>query len=296
MIRYFILYFLFFLFLRSNAQQEPYTQFYDSLQKYEHLMKCLGDSILDGTNEFVRMDALTDFIPMFVKTLKIPGSYNYPFDSLHFLYKLVAPDNAFRLYSWTLKFDNRTFRYYGAIHFNNPEKLNLIPLYDKSDSVEFQNLEDTVLTNEEWYGMQYYDIGMFVSKRKKYYFLLGWDGGTSAGYYKFIELLSFENGKPVFGAPLIKEGKQVKSRKVFQYNKTAFFTLKYIPEKKVIAFDNLVSPNENSTGKLWLYIPDGSYDYFQVKGGKLVFKKGLFEHVKMPDDGLNMNKQQRGPR
>jgi hypothetical protein len=279
---------LLFLLITSSQiySQKSISAFNDSLSKYEHKMIPLGDSILDGSNEFVRLDALTDFIPMFVKALKFPGSYNYPFDSLKFLYKLKAPDNEFKLFSWTLRFDNRTFRYYGAIQFNNNEKLKLIPLYDKSDSVNMESLEDTILSNEEWFGMQYYDIGLTKKKSKKYYVLLGWDGGTSMGYKKIIDVLSFEDGKPVFGAPIIYDGKKNLSRKVFDYNINAVFTLKYIPEKNIIVFDNLVPPNEKSIGKLWLYIPDGSYNYYQVKKGKLIFKTDLFKHVKLPDTDL----------
>ena len=151
-----------FFIISSNlfAQKDEYNPYADSLVRYEKILKNLGDSIVDGTNVFVRLDAVTDFIPLFVKALKFPGSYNYPFDSLVFMKKLVPSDNAFRLYCWTLKFDDRTFRYYGAIQMNNPEKLKLIPLYDKSDSIAYESLEDTILTNEEWYGMQYYDIGL----------------------------------------------------------------------------------------------------------------------------------------
>jgi hypothetical protein len=276
------------------SQKDEYNPYMDSLVKYEKKLKALGDSIVDGKNQFVRLDAVTDFIPMFVKALKFPGSYEYPFSDLVFMKKIQAPDNTFRIYNWTLKFDDRTFRYYGAIHMNNPDKLKLIPLYDKSDSIPYETLEDTVLTNENWYGLQYYEITMTRKKRVNYYILIGWDGAVSKGYQKFIEIMYFDKeGMPVFGAPIIKDkdSKKLKVRKMFQYNMTAFFTLKVVPEKNVIAFDNLVPPDERSQGKLWLYVPDGNYDYFQVKKGKLTFKTDLFKHVKMPEDGLNMKVQ-----
>jgi hypothetical protein len=282
-----LLFSILIVFLQVYAQkgQNPY---FDSISKYEKVMKALGDSIIDGSNEWVRLDALTDFIPIFKRTLKFPGSYNYPFDSLSFMDKLTAPDNSFRIYSWVLKFDNRTFRYYGAIHFNDPDKLKLIPLFDKSSTIPFYIEEDTILNNETWFGCLYYDIGMTKKGKKTYYILLGWDGNNSIGNKKIIEILTFDaEGKPVFGAPIIKVDKTVLKRKVFQYNATAIFSLRFIPGTKAIAFDNLIPNDDKNKGKLWSYIPDGSIDYFEIGKGKLTYKKDLFKHVKIPQEGMN---------
>jgi hypothetical protein len=282
-----LLFSILIVFLQVYAQKGQ-NSYFDSISNYEKVMKALGDSIIDGSNEWVRMDALTDFIPIFKHTLKFPGSYNYPFDSLSFMHKITAPDNSFRIYSWVLKFDNRTFRYYGAIHFNDPEKLKLIPLFDKSSTIPFYMEEDTILNNETWFGCLYYDIGMTKKGKKTYYILLGWDGNNTIGNKKIIEILSFDTeGKPVFGAPIIKVDKTVLNRKVFQYNATAIFSLRFIPGTKAIAFDNLIPPDEKNLGKLWSYIPDGSIDYFEIGKGKLTYKKDLFKHVRIPQEGMN---------
>jgi hypothetical protein len=283
-----ILFSMLFCFLQvfPQSNQNPYL---DSFVKYEKIMKNLGDSIIDGNNEWVRMDALTDFIPVFKHTLKFPGSYNYPFDSLGFMHKLIAPDNTFKIYSWVLKFDNRTFRYYGAIHYNNPEKLKVVPLFDKSNTIPYDMEEDTILNNETWLGCLYYEIGMTKKGKKNYYILLGWDGNNSVGNKKIIEILTFDaEGMPVFGAPIIKVDKRIMSRKVFQYNATAVFALKFVSGTNKIAFDNLVAPDDKNKGKLWSYIPDGSYDYFEMKKGKLIFKKNLFDPKSKPSDNNNL--------
>ena len=276
-----------FLSAFSQKDQNPYI---DSFVKYEKVMKNLGDSLIDGSNEWVRMDALTDFIPTFKNTLKFPGSYNYPFESLGFMHILTAPDNTFRIYSWVLKFDNRTFRYYGAIHFNDPVNLKLIPLFDKSNTIPYDMEEDTILDNESWFGCLYYEIGMTKKGKKTYYILLGWDGHNTIGNKKIVEILSFDNeGKPIFGAPIIKMDKStILNRKVFQYNSTAVFSLKFVPGTNKIAFDNLIPPDEKNLGKLWSYIPDGNYDYFEMKKGKLIFKKNLFNPKSKPSDEINI--------
>jgi hypothetical protein len=291
---------LFLLFSSIVCFWGAYSQniqpsFFDSIAKYEKMMNHIGDSIIDGSNEWVRMDALTDFIPLFKRSLKFPGSYNYPFDSLRFMHKITAPDNSFKIYSWLLRFDNRTFRYYGAIQFNDVEKLKLVPLFDKSNTIPYDMEEDTILNNETWYGCLYYDIGITKKGKKKYYILLGWDGSNSIGNKKILEVMTFDkDSKPVFGAPIIKidtfykkDKTVILNRKVFQYNANAIFSLKFIPGTNVIAFDNLVAPDEKNKGKLWSYIPDGSYDYIEIGKGKLSYKKDLFKHVKIPPESLN---------
>jgi hypothetical protein len=277
-----------FCFLQGHTQTNQ-SPFLDSFARYEKIMKDLGDSIIDGNNEWVRLDALTDFIPIFKHVLKFPGSYNYPFDSLGFMHKLIAPDNTFKVYSWVLRFDNRTYRYYGAIQFNDPDKLKLIPLFDKSNTIPYDMEEDSILSNETWFGCLYYEIGMTKKGKKNYYVLLGWDGNTSVGSKKIIEILTFDDErKPVFGAPIIKVDKTtVLNRKVFQYNASAVFTLKFVPGTNKIAFDNLVPPDEKNKGKLWSYIPDGSYDYYEMKKGKLIYRKDLFNPKSKPSDKAN---------
>lgn len=270
-----------FILIKVSAQEkvQPGMET-DSLVKYEKILKSLGDSIRDGCNEFVRLDALTDFIPVFVKTLKFKGSYHYPFDSLNFMYRLNAPDKSFRLFNWVLKFDDGTYRYYGAVQLNSDDELKLIPLYDKSNKIEFDMLEDTVLTNESWYGVQYYEMFSTRYKRQNYYVLLGWDGNNSVSHKKIIEVMYFKDGKVYFGAPFFRTVKDKKTitkyRKVIQYSANAVVTLKYHPEKKLIVFDHLVPPNPKSEGKLWLYIPDGDYDYYKIKKGKFIFGENVF--------------------
>ena len=276
-----------FAFINGFAQKEKKNNLIetDSLIKYEQILKPLGDSIRDGWNEFVRLDALTDFIPIFVRALKFQGSYQWPFDSLNFMYKLNSPDKTFRMFNWVLKFDDGTYRYYAAIQLNSPGQLKLIPLYDKSNNLEFDMLEDTVLTNESWYGVQYYDMFMTKYKRQNYYVLLGWDGHNSISHKKIIEVMYFVDGKVYFGAPFFRTVKDkktiVKYRKIFQYSANALLTLKYHPEKNLIVFDHLVPPDPKSEGKLWLYIPNGDYDYYKIKKGKFIFGENVFAKYKI---------------
>src|SRR5579872_2818792 len=102
----------------QKGNQNDAPQSVDSLRKYEMILKGYSDTILDSKTELNRIIATVNFIPTFVKALKFPGSYTYPFDSLTFMHKLEPNDNSFRLYNWVLKYSDGSCRYYAAIQWN----------------------------------------------------------------------------------------------------------------------------------------------------------------------------------
>ncbi len=268
-----------------------YGEHFAELYKSELQLQPLCDSMIDGWNMFVRLDALTDFIPQFRKTLQIEGSYNYPFDSLKAIKILSPPDNKFRIFNWTLKFDNESagldrvlFRYYGAIQFRNRDSIELVPLFDGKRFIERGMEEDTILSNEGWYGVQYFDAGIFRSKGKTYYILLGWDGNDFISDKKVIEPLWFdEEGMPRFGAPIFRIGDEFKTRIILQYNDASVVTIDLKQKEKAIVFDHLVPQNPKYKDKQWTYVPDGSYDYFKFKRKYLVYKEGFYSGARKPD-------------
>jgi hypothetical protein len=255
----------------------------DSLKKYELKLQAISDTVLDGTNEKVRINALKKLIPTLVKALKIPGSFDYPFDSLRFMKKLIPEDRSFALYNWVLKYDDGTFRYYGAVQMNNKDSLVLMPLRDYSEKLD-TTLDEVVLPADMWFGALYYTIFQTKVKGQKYYMLLGWDGNNRFSDKKVIEVLSFDKKtkKPVFGAPIFDVDGKTKSRVIFEFAGDATMLLNYIPDHNIITFDNLVPPNPNMVGKFFTYVPDGSYDYFAFKKGKWVKQEELFGKFKKP--------------
>ncbi len=266
-------------------------KYFDTLVNREMRLKAIQDSMIDGWNMFVRLDALTYFIPLLKSTLEIPGSYYYPFDSLTAVKKLYFDDNKFRILNWTLKFDKisgsfdrQFFRYYGVIQTNEEDTSRIIPLFDGKKHYELGMEEDTIVDNEAWYGCQYYDGGTFKTRKKTYYFLLGWEGFDLISDKKIIEILWFdENGMPRFGAPIIKVGNKFKCRLIFQYNQKSLMLLEYRRKDNKIVFDHLSPENPRHEGKKWLYVPDGSYDYLDIKRKYLIYKEQLFGHVKRPN-------------
>ncbi len=257
------------IFASHARAQRPYDSAnLDSLRKYERTLKQIGDSMVDGTSQARRVHSLKKYIPTLVNALKIPGSFNYPFDSLSYMFTFTPPDKRFRLYNWHIEFINGTFRFYGVIQMNNEDSLEIYPLYDRVEDA-LLNAEDTVLKREGWYGAQYFKLIQKTIDEKKHYVLLGWDGFNQKSNRKLIDVLTFnEEGKPRFGAPIFKKNDQLQNRVIFIYNDDATMQLDYNARKDVIAYDNLVAPNKRSRGIQHTYVPDGTYNFFVFKPEK----------------------------
>ena len=273
--------------------QRPYDSAnLDSLRVYEEKLEQIGDSMVDGKSQARRIHSLKKYIPMLVKTLRIPGSFDYNFDSLRYMFTFTPPDREFRIYNWHINFIDKTFRYYGVIQMNNEDSLELYPLYDRVEE-GLLHAEDTVLGRQGWYGAQYFKLIQKTINGKKHYVLMGWDGFNRTCNRKLIDVLTFnEEGEPRFGAPIFRIGEKLKKRVIFIYNNRATMQIDYDPERDVIAFDHLVPPNRRSEGKEHTYIPDGTYEYFVYDPKKEIWKhqeKYFREDWSPAEDSRNTN-------
>ncbi len=268
----------------------------DSLKFYERRLIGLSESIITAKEQAQRFTSTYTFARTLIKALKLPNSFDYPFDSVKkYISIITPPDKKFRIFTWSLKYGKDSlvtadsFVFYGAIQMNNKERLELYGLYDNSAKIGKAEYRD--LTNRSWYGALYYQMAVTKYKRKKYYTLLGWDGHNIGSNRKVIDVLWFdERGKPRFGAPIfdMADKKKPKYRVVFEFRNDAVMTLRYIKKKKLIAFEHLIPPSPNGVGMYTQYLPDGSYDYFKFKKGKWHKKKLLFENVKnIPMDAFD---------
>jgi len=245
-----------------------------SLRIYQDSLNHLGKKLINNDTEMERMNANTEFIKTLVQALKIPHSFNFPFDSVKTIKILNSPDNRFRMITWFLPFDDGSYRFYGTIQINTGEKLEMFPLTDYSPFIK--NPEDTVTSNAQWYGAQYYKIIPVNTDRNPYYVLLGWKGNTDKSTKKVIEVLSFnKDGKPILGMSVFDGNGKTRKRIVFEYSRQTSMLLKYDVDQHLIVFDNLVPPDTKQKGKMDLYGPDLSYNGYIIKNGRLRFVENL---------------------
>src|SRR5262249_52961055 len=152
-----------------------------------------------------------------VIALSLPGSFNYPFDSLKEISIVKSPDNKFRIFTWNLRNDNDSYRFYGAIQRNEKQPVKLIPLFDAGPLIK--KPEDTTVNNNFWWGALYYKIIPVKANNETYYTILGWNGSNKKSNKKVIEVLTFKDTIVVFGAPIFKAGpNDIMYRVVFEYS------------------------------------------------------------------------------
>ena len=225
-----------------------------------------------------RSDSL--FTRMLVRALKIPYSFNYPFDSIIHISKLYSPDSVFRIFTWQVVRDENLNRRHGAIQVRTSDgSLKLFPLIDRTQVISHPI--DTVTNNEWWIGSIYYKIIHKKNNNADYYTLLGYDENTMKSTKKRIEVLTFDAaGKPVFGGPYFSfeedsVRKPMQTRFWIEYKKEGNARLQFDEEMDMIIFDHLISEN-NEPDKKYTYIPDGDYEGFKWKNGKWVHINKVF--------------------
>ncbi|HOZ79091.1 MAG TPA: hypothetical protein PLY34_13940 [Ferruginibacter sp.] len=252
------------------------------LQAKEDSMKLYADKIITGQSMSIRFNNDSLFTRAFVKALKTPWSFNYPFDSLQTISKIYAPDSSFRIFTWQMVVSENLTRQHGAIQMKTADgSLKIFPLIDKSDVT--QNIIDTAANNKGWIGAVYYRIIQKRSSNQNYYTLLGYDENNLKSNRKIIEVLSFQNDEPVFGGRFFSYDedsvfKSSNSRYIMEYKKTAGARLTFDEDLDMIILEHLVSET-GETQKKWTYIPDGDYEGFKWKNGRWVHVEKVFNQI-----------------
>jgi hypothetical protein len=177
----------------SSANRQLLQQKQDSLQELCYKM-------VNADLSKDRMDAGNAFIPRLVKALEIKGSFHFPFDSLKQVSIIYDEDSAFRIFTWGIALSDIRYRFYGALQMNTPDgELKLFPFFDNTG---YTQNKDTVTSNKAWIGALYYNVVKTKHAGETYYTLMGWGGYSFRSNEKLLDVLTFKNGEPVFGAPI----------------------------------------------------------------------------------------------
>jgi hypothetical protein len=275
----------------KRADERILLQLQDSLRKIE-------PRIFTSKTDDQKYDANKKFIALLAEALSYKESFDFPFDSLKGVARLVSPDKKFRIINWNLPRNDGTFEYFGFIQsYSKKEKsYMLFRLADKSD--EIANAPNTVGTPDKWYGMLYYKIIETKHQKKTYYTLLGWDGNDNMSRKKMIDVVSFgSDGAPKFGDGIFSYEKKFPRRVIFEYAPDAVMTLNYAEASKqidnknittdMIVFSHLMPSHPALEGQYQFYVTDGSFDAFMFKNGKWEYVKDVdARNSKSKTDGM----------
>lgn len=274
------LFILFLLFSFAAQAQKVSPADLKALRLKEDSLKGLIKNVILDSFTAGRMRSDSQFVRTLVRTLQIKNAFYYPFDSLKGISKLYAPDSSFRIFSWSISFDDYYARQRAAIQYRTPDgRLKLVPLRDFSEFTP--RATDSIRSKDNWIGAVYYKIIRTEHNGKKYYTLFGFDDHSVRSNKKWIDVLSFDDrGMPVFGAPFSFENDSIKKpeqkRFYIEYKKEASTFVNYDPDLNLIIYDHLISETDEPE-KPYTYIPDGDSEGFVWKGGKWVHMDKVFD-------------------
>lgn len=268
---------LIFVSLTIKAQHSAPGRAKEQFNLYVDSLKALSYQVINNPAEPERYNANYTMVKTLVAALKLPNSFNLSFDSLKTISVLTSPDRRFRIFTWHIMNQDGSYRYYGTVQMNNPSgKLQMFPLVDHTHT--YKKPQDTITSNQNWYGSQYYKIiPVLYNVRTPYYILLGWKGNNVKSTKKVIEVLSFKDNKATFGMPVFEGDKERtgKKRIVYEYNRQVSFMMNYLPKEGTIVFDHLAPPDPKLQDKYELYGPDMTYDGYKLVNGRWKYVSDL---------------------
>jgi len=244
----------------------------------EDSLIALSDSMFTAFIPDTRVDYCQKFAKMLVRALKTPNSYEYGFDSLGKKINIIKPDdNAFRIFNWPILPDGIRPRYYGAVQMAG-SGLKLYPLFDRTTDLG-KGVEDSILTNERWFGALYYRILTNEVRGEKIYTLFGLNSSNLVSNKKVLEPMRItENGisfgAPIFGVASENNQNGTINRYIMEYRKDVQASLNWDDELKLIYFDRLVSQS-NDPNRKYTYVPSGQYDGFRWSGNRWTYVQDL---------------------
>lgn len=223
----------------------------------------------------LRHEINNQIIELFTKVLRKRKSFDYPFNKLNKVSKLISEDQRIRVISWNIPKEDGTYAYFCFIQQLDKKKakLKLTKLKDNSDKIE--NPEFARTNKNKWYGALYYKIITNKSGKKTYYTLLGWDGNNNFTNKKIVETFYIEGNKLVLGPPVFRMGKDLKTRLIFEYAKQAKMMLRYDDEIDMIVYDHLAPSHRKFKGQYMYYGPDMSQDGIKFEKGFWTLKPNL---------------------
>lgn len=267
--------FLLLINFSVNAQQSLLVDA-QSISIKELAISQLGDSILKGSNDVIRIQSNTDFTARFKNLLQSPNTFNYPFDSLKNVSKLKSDDGLMRIYTWILPTDSgRQYKFYGFVQLHN-SKTKMYKTYELNDAaIDTIGFLKKTLKPDNWYGALYYKIIAVKNQDQTYYTLLGWKGNNLLTTKKVIDVVYIKNNNLLFGAPILQYEKKMQSRIVFEFNAQTSMLLHWDEKHNNIIFDYLSSTSTAAVKMPETYGATMLYDALKWKKGKWNYKHDI---------------------
>lgn len=214
---------------------------------------------------FDRKDSLNLlFLNQLRDAILAPNGFKLRLDSLPKVGTVLSDDKKLRLITWNTVDEWGQFTHFGFLQTSSGDVLDLS---DASKGMPTPDLQS--LSPHKWFGALYYQIVKIKNKGGNYYVLLGFDGNDNYSSRKVIEFLHFDIKlkKWIFGRRQFAPPFSDKTRYILEYSNQVSVSLRYHANRKQIVFDHLTPMNPGVEGIYSFYVPDMSFDAFELKKG-----------------------------
>ncbi len=184
----------------------------------------------------------------------------------------TSPDKTYRIFTWFTVHKNG-YQCHGLVQSTIKKSKPPVVTKLNDQGEDLRSAQYKTLYAKNWFGALYYDMIPFKIKGKKYCLLLGFNPGDGLSHKKVVDIVQvMANGQPKFGAPVFEKDRKMASRIILEYDARAKVSLRYNEETKLIVFDHLVPLRPELTDQYPFYVPDLSYDAFELEKESWVYK------------------------
>jgi hypothetical protein len=260
---------------QTVAEETPVDrQSLTPLQQDEDDLIKIAPFVISSTSDSAKRASAENLQSKLLEVLANPASFDYEFANLRMTTVAIAshPKANVKLFTFNIILKNGVFNQYGVIQRKTKSGITLFSLFDTAQNLPKDYLETTV-EQPDWIGGLYYQLIPHKIKRKQYYVVMAFDGHNINSNRSIIDVLSFENDLPIWGAPIFRDGIEDPSeemRVVFEYHKSSRILMRYEEEQKTIVFDEVGPPFPAAKGNVYYYIPTGDYSGYKPS------RKGIF--------------------
>ena len=220
-----------------------------------------------------------DFRSLLVQRFVAARRIDIPLPKLQGMGDVLSEDGRVRMITWGHPMPLREWHYIGLlVHEFSKDSLQLYPLHDAripvGDGLIDQELFSQQRTPDDWFGSACYALVPFEQRGQRAYLLLGVAGGNLLVMRRIIEVLSFDDqGRPVFGTPALRHGRDLFGRMLFSHSARVAMTIHPIEKGKRILIDHLSPSRPQFAGMPQYYGPDFSQDVLELqRDGTWLFK------------------------
>jgi hypothetical protein len=246
-----------------------------SMVAIENELADLLSSLRNSENNSEKSSSNALFKSKLYEALENEQAMIHPFSKLKTVGIISSPDNMVRIFNWNVEQDDFSQKYFCIIlrYDDRKKEYKTIELEKHNDVMALKPMD--ILDSKQWYGALYYQIIPFEKGNREMYTLLGWDGNSSSSNMKIIDVLYFSGNSAKLGSPVFKVGNQTFKRVFYEYSKKSTMSLRWDEKYQRILMDHLSPESPGLAGFYAYYVPDMSYDAFELKSSKWILKEDV---------------------